>query len=110
MIDQTIDFETLVDGRPVKYEARVDAAPVPRSQLAEGQLVVEHDSGDYAIAIDIFDGEYVANPIIDVSVELPRNGGECPGCGRIMSLREAAEQGACNDCNGGAYDPTGGER
>jgi ssDNA-binding Zn-finger/Zn-ribbon topoisomerase 1 len=39
-----------------------------------------------------------------------RHGGECPGCGRIMSLREAAEQGACNDCNGGAYDPTGGER
>ena len=27
---------------------------------------------------------------------------ECPGCGRIMSHREAAEQGACNDCHGGA--------
>jgi hypothetical protein len=27
----------------------------------------------------------------------------CPGCGRIMSRREAAEQGACNDCNGGAW-------
>jgi hypothetical protein len=23
---------------------------------------------------------------------------ECPYCGRVMSLREAAEQGACNDC------------
>jgi len=23
---------------------------------------------------------------------------ECPGCGRIMSYREADEQGACNDC------------
>jgi ribosomal protein L37AE/L43A len=30
----------------------------------------------------------------------------CPYCGRIMSNREADEQGACNDCNGGAYDPT----
>jgi hypothetical protein len=27
----------------------------------------------------------------------------CPGCGRVMSDREAAEQGACNDCNGGAW-------
>lgn len=24
----------------------------------------------------------------------------CPGCGRIMSHREAAEQAACNDCAG----------
>jgi hypothetical protein len=23
---------------------------------------------------------------------------ECPGCRRIMSRREAVEQGACNDC------------
>lgn len=30
----------------------------------------------------------------------------CPGCGRIMSWREAAEQGACNDCSGGAFDPS----
>jgi NADH pyrophosphatase NudC (nudix superfamily) len=34
----------------------------------------------------------------------------CPYCGRIMSYREAAEQGACNECNGGAYDPRDGER
>jgi hypothetical protein len=27
-----------------------------------------------------------------------------------MSLREAAEQGACNDCNGGAYLPYDAER
>lgn len=26
----------------------------------------------------------------------------CPYCGRVMSNREAAEQGACNDCHGGA--------
>jgi hypothetical protein len=33
------------------------------------------------------------------------HGGECPGCGRIMSRREAAEQGECNDCHpGGAVD------
>jgi hypothetical protein len=29
----------------------------------------------------------------------------CPGCDRVMSQREAAEQGACNDCNGGAWLP-----
>lgn len=23
---------------------------------------------------------------------------ECPSCGRVMSSREAYEQGACNDC------------
>ena len=28
----------------------------------------------------------------------------CPTCGRVMSKREAAEQGACNDCHGGPYD------
>lgn len=34
----------------------------------------------------------------------------CPGCGRVMSRREAVEQGACNDCSGGAWDPRGGDR
>lgn len=33
----------------------------------------------------------------------------CPGCDRVMSTREAVEQGACNDCSGGAYDPRGEE-
>lgn len=28
----------------------------------------------------------------------PTNGGECPGCGRVMSVREGTEQGVCNDC------------
>lgn len=28
----------------------------------------------------------------------PRNGGHCPYCDRIMSVREGQEQGACNDC------------
>lgn len=32
------------------------------------------------------------------------NGGPCPGCGRIMSLREKTEQGACNDDYSGS-DP-----
>jgi hypothetical protein len=27
----------------------------------------------------------------------------CPGCGRVMSHREAAEQGMCNDCQEGAF-------
>lgn len=31
-----------------------------------------------------------------------QNGGECPSCGRVMSVREGAEQGVCNDCLGGA--------
>jgi ribosomal protein L37AE/L43A len=36
------------------------------------------------------------------------HGGECPGCSRIMSRREAAEQGECNDCHpGGAWSPDG---
>jgi ribosomal protein L37AE/L43A len=33
--------------------------------------------------------------------EAPR----CPSCGLVMSNREASEQGACNDCSGGAYWP-----
>lgn len=32
------------------------------------------------------------------------NGGACPGCGLIMSVREQVEQGACNECNGGACE------
>lgn len=28
----------------------------------------------------------------------------CPGCGLVMSGREAAEQGECNECHGGACD------
>jgi len=27
----------------------------------------------------------------------------CPGCGRVMSDREAGEQGACNDCYDSAW-------
>jgi hypothetical protein len=29
----------------------------------------------------------------------------CPYCDRVMSNREAAEQGSCNDCYGGAWGP-----
>jgi ribosomal protein L37AE/L43A len=31
----------------------------------------------------------------------------CPYCGRVMSKREAEEQGSCNDCyrGGGADEP-----
>lgn len=32
---------------------------------------------------------------------------ECPYCGLVMSHREAAEQGACNECYGDVYDPAG---
>jgi hypothetical protein len=32
---------------------------------------------------------------------------ECPYCGRVMSDREAAEQGACNDCYGSHQDEIG---
>jgi len=44
--------------------------------------------------------------IVDVwdnreKIEAPR----CPYCGRVMSNREKAEQGACNDCYGGAWIP-----
>jgi LSD1 subclass zinc finger protein len=28
----------------------------------------------------------------------PNNGGICPGCRRVMSVREGAEQGRCNEC------------
>jgi hypothetical protein len=35
----------------------------------------------------------------------PANGGECPSCGRIMSWREAWEQGGCNDCLTAAGGP-----
>jgi len=28
------------------------------------------------------------------------HGGRCPYCGLVMSVREQAEQGACNDCYG----------
>lgn len=31
-------------------------------------------------------------------VETPRERPHCPYCDRVMSDREALEQGACNDC------------
>jgi hypothetical protein len=35
----------------------------------------------------------------------------CPYCDRVMSAREAAEQGSCNDCYGdaGRRSPYGGD-
>lgn len=41
--------------------------------------------------------------IMDEAETGPRPAPLCPGCDRVMSLREASEQGACNDCNGGAW-------
>lgn len=35
----------------------------------------------------------------------PREAPRCPVCDRVMTFREADEQGACNDCSGGAYAP-----
>ena len=37
-------------------------------------------------------------PRARLTPRVKRNLHECPYCGRIMSGREAAEQGACNDC------------
>lgn len=39
----------------------------------------------------------------DLAWEAPLAGPVCPHCGRVMSDREKAEQGACNDCHGGAW-------
>lgn len=43
------------------------------------------------------------NPPPPLELAPPADYHLCPGCGRVMSAREAAEQGACNDCNGGAW-------
>ena len=43
---------------------------------------------------DIKDTEYDA----DSGDGLVSSGGECPGCRRIMSVRERNEQGVCDDC------------
>lgn len=52
-----------------RYEAVVDEIPVRRSELARGQMTVEHSSESYAIFIEALDkyraGEYVARPILD---------------------------------------------
>lgn len=49
-----------------------------------------------------------ASDVVDDEAELDRptiaevrrrDGGECPGCRRIMSVREGAEQGSCNECH-----------
>lgn len=34
--------------------------------------------------------------------ELVSSGGECVGCGRIMSVRERNEQGVCDGCSEGS--------
>ena len=39
------------------------------------------------------------------AVPKPEGAPRCPYCDRVMSNRESFEQGACNDCYGGAYDP-----
>jgi ribosomal protein L37AE/L43A len=41
-------------------------------------------------------------------VEGPRERPHCPHCDRVVSDREAIEQGACNDCCGGAWEGPGG--
>lgn len=46
-----------------------------------------------------------------LEVRGPDDPPRCPHCGRVMSNREAAEQGACNDCHpGGAYSPEANDR
>jgi hypothetical protein len=47
----------------------------------------------------------LANPQLDPELEIRYDpSSRCPGCGLVMSNREAIEQGACNDCYGGAYE------
>ena len=46
-------------------------------------------------------GEHPVQAEVEETSDRPR----CPHCGLVMSNREALEQGACNDCSGGAWDP-----
>jgi hypothetical protein len=43
-------------------------------------------------------GQVIEEPVIEAA---PVTGGDCPGCGRVMTVREKNEQGVCNECASG---------
>lgn len=87
---------------------------VARNMGLELELATEDERRRYSAALDAYADELGVdlNPgarrqlgVIRDADEAPR----CPHCRRVMTAREAGEQGACNDCHGGAYDPKGDE-
>lgn len=48
---------------------------------------------------------FLSRPKLQPDQVTPREAPRCPSCDRVMSDREAAEQGSCNDCYGGPYSP-----
>lgn len=73
-------------------------------ELAEAQRTIARaanpshewtdEQADLLAAAAVTAGHY---PVVTGPREAPR----CPYCGLVMSNREAAEQGACNECYGG---------
>ena len=59
-----------------------------------------HEVTDVAFDDPLSDEEYAMGGLAGPDPE-PAAYSECPDCGRVMSKREAIEQGLCNDCNGG---------
>ncbi len=61
-----------------------------------------HDDEVNAIMIAHADDPDAWEPPVYVPPSPDHNGGPCPYCDRIMSIREKIAQGCCNDCYGGA--------
>ena len=60
-------------------------------------IVADFNSEDDAVAFAGRLAEFLGHCDYPAESEGPPR---CPGCGRVMSNREAAEQAACNDCVG----------
>lgn len=54
--------------------------------------------GDERAMAELALREWAADPSLDRPERPDAPHPACPGCGRVMSLREASEQSACNDC------------
>lgn len=62
----------------------MDSKPTERGQRCEHGILWPHECRDCFAKLD--------------GTELTSSGGECVGCGRIMSVRERNEQGVCDGC------------
>lgn len=95
--------------RPTGTSARERALHRDRETCARLGLNPRAQHGDVDINGDLVDelaGRLNPQPESSEPGGAPR----CPYCGRVMSNREAAEQGACNACYGGAWSPDEDER
>jgi len=90
-------YDKLPDGR------NVGCARIASRTIDTGRYCERHAQAIRAAQAAGEAGPLTAEPEHLCGMNCEHHPPRCPYCGLVMSNREKQEQGACNDCSGGAY-------